>query len=411
MNTTIELQAKIEQSILATLSVNIQMLKDSDIDVDMFEFDCHKSLYIAMKNNCAGESIDLMGIYKSIGENGFSLLTRLQESYVSASNYETDVARLEESYKKRKSEELLKELQSGNIDFMQFCQNINKLNEAYNDSKDTKIDVMDIYDLITADSKKLEFHDFTFMQAKVGFIENTLNVISARPSVGKSAFTLNIANDLSKSEKYKCIYINMEMTEKEIYERLIGINTGLVINDFPKAKIESSGKMRARMLNCLHEIRHRNMLIVNHSMSIEGIGRMIVREKRKKENQDKHLILFIDYLGYIRSKKNTNDREKMGDIVRQLQLFTKDYNCTIFLLAQINREGAEKPTLENLKDTGELEQSGHCVMILNDTEQDPTKPEHLMEVLVAKNRSGMRGGKLQFMYNRPSQKFYEVKRL
>ena len=147
-------------------------------------------------------------------------------------------------------------------------------------------------------------------------------------------------------------------------------------------------------------------------MSISSIEKLIIREKRKRDNHDKHVILFIDYLGYIKSnERNMNDRERMGNIVRALQTMTKDYSCTIFLLAQINREGAENPSMQNLKDTGELEQSGHCILILNDMNTGETMLEdtHRMKVYVAKNRSGKRGGNLYFHFHRSTQSFTEEK--
>ena len=101
----------------------------------------------------------------------------------------------------------------------------------------------------------------------------------------------------------------------------------------------------------------------------------------------------------------------MGEIVRALQIMTKDYHCTIFLLAQINREGVIKPTVENLKDTGELEQSGHCVLLLSDLESTSQNDVHRMEIYIGKNRSGLRGGLLHFDFDRTIQKFKEVKYL
>ena len=49
--------------------------------------------------------------------------------------------------------------------------------------------------------------------------------------------------------------------------------------------------------------------------------------------------------------------------VRQLQIMTKDYDCTMFILAQINRTGEDKPSMSSLKDSGELEQTAHVLMI------------------------------------------------
>ena len=411
MNTTYnnqEYQTKLEQNILSTLSMNINLLKESDLELNEFSNLINQNIYYSLKKNLKDESIDLMGLYQDLGEDSFNYYLKIQESYVSNSNYESDVERLHECNRIKKANELIQELNNNNFQFNEFTSKVKEINDESSNESDDEWSVKDIYDLVTSDSKMLSSSEYTYMQSRVGFVENTLNIISARPSVGKSAFALNLLNDFSKCRRYKCIYLNMEMTEKEIYERLIAMNTGINIKDFPKAKTETNGVVRSKILNHLEEIKSRNILILNKSMSLNGISYLVNRERRKKVNQDKHIILFIDYLGYIRGSKATNDRERMGEIVRSLQVMTKDFHCTIFLLAQINREGAENPTMENLKDTGELEQSGHCVMILDDTDKDPRKPIHRMKVHIAKNRSGSRGGNLYFNYNRDTQKFTEV---
>ena len=118
-------------------------------------------------------------------------------------------------------------------------------------------------------------------------------------------------------------------------------------------------------------------------------------------------------------------------MVRDLHAITKDRHCTLFLLAQINRDAVDKrnkvtkPTLENLKDTGELEQTGHCIILLNDNTknkivqnkldhssdddytpmQDPDT--HEMELIVAKNRSG-RTGDILTKFHRATCLFTEI---
>lgn len=414
MNSSInnqEFQMKLEQNLLATLSMNPILLKESHEDLELFSSPLHKNIYYSLKKNLSDSDLDLMGIYRDIGENNFNYFMKLQESYISNSNYECDLERLHECNRINKANELIIELNENKIPFLEFTSQIKQINDETTQSSDYEMNVQDIYDLVTSDSTKLIFQKYKYMQSKIGFIENTLNVIASRPSVGKSAFALNLLNDLSSYDKYKCIYLNMEMTEKEIYERLLAMNINVKIDDFPKAKDEKSGVTRAKLLNQLEEIKNRNITILNKSMSLNSISKLINREKRRKTNQGKHLILFIDYLGYIRGSKATNDRERMGEIVRALQIMTKDYHCTIFLLAQINREGVIKPTVENLKDTGELEQSGHCVLLLSDLESTSQNDVHRMEIYIGKNRSGLRGGLLHFDFDRTIQKFKEVKYL
>lgn len=403
-----ETQGKLEQSVLSTLIVYPGLLKSNEPNIELFKNPLHRDIYLAIKNSLVNDTIDFIKVFEEIGEKNIDYFSKLQDSCITNERYESDISRLEELNRVYKSNELTEKLNKNEIDFEEYVSSINKINnESYSYSNEQKgFDVNDIYNLITTDSKKIEFSKYKKLSS-IGMIEQTLNIISARPSIGKSAFALNLLDDLSKQRKYKCIYLNMEMTEKEIFERLIAINTKIKISDFPR--IKDNSKDKALMLNSLEDIKERNITIINRSLSIDDIKKLITVNRRM--NREKHIILFVDYLGYIRSKNKSNDRERMGQIVRELQTITKDYCCTIFLLAQINREGTDKPTLQNLKDTGELEQSGHCIMLLDDLDKNNESvltDIHRMKVNIAKNRSGKRGGNLYFDYYRATQVFSEV---
>lgn len=403
-----ETQGKLEQSVLSTLIVYPGLLKSNEPNIELFKNPLHRDIYLAIKNSLVNDTIDFIKVFEEIGEKNIDYFSKLQDSCITNERYESDISRLEELNRVYKSNELTEKLNKNEIDFEEYVSSINKINnESYSYSNEQSgFDVNDIYNLITTDSKKIEFSKYKKLSS-IGMIEQTLNIISARPSIGKSAFALNLLDDLSKQRKYKCIYLNMEMTEKEIFERLMGINTKIKISDFPG--IKDNSKNKALMLNSLEDIKGRNITIINRSLSIDDIKKLITVNKRL--NRDKHIILFVDYLGYIRSKNKSNDRERMGQIVRELQTITKDYCCTIFLLAQINREGTDNPTLQNLKDTGELEQSGHCIMLLDDIDKNNENvltDIHRMKVNIAKNRSGKRGGNIYFDYYRATQIFSEV---
>ena len=80
------------------------------------------------------------------------------------------------------------------------------------------------------------------------------------------------------------------------------------------------------------------------------------------------------------------------------------YNCTIFLLAQINRSGEDNPKLSDLKESGELEQSATQVIILN--AEETNEDEQVVELTLAKHREGKKA-KLNLIYNRTNQIFEE----
>ena len=92
-------------------------------------------------------------------------------------------------------------------------------------------------------------------------------------------------------------------------------------------------------------------------------------------------------------------------VVKELRQISLDFNCTIILLAQINRSGDSDPKMKDLKETGELEQSATQVLILNGV--DTTEDEQEMIIEVAKNREG-KTGKTKLDYNRANQRFKEI---
>lgn len=288
-----------------------------------------------------------------------------------------------------------KKLEDKKINFQEFINHLHSISDQFIELPFYR-ESGEIYDLISNSGKYIKFEVMTKFGNSINFLENTFNIIAARPSVGKSAFALNLFHDLSKN--YKCLYFNLEMTEKEIYQRLVAIDTGIEISYFSN----QTDYQKRFIKDSIENLLKRKFKIVNGSKSLESMKRIII-----KEQTTDHLIVFIDYVGYINNKKNQNDRERVGEIVRELQNMTKDYNITIFCLAQINRDGSDEPAKEHLKDSGELEQSAHTVILLHNISQNPLSDINpYMKIIIAKNRSG-KTGYLQMRYNKKNQIFEE----
>lgn len=276
---------------------------------------------------------------------------------------------------------------------------IEQLNEIYNRNlvvkKKNKISPNEMLDIVRKKEKYIEFTNMYEISRKIKLKRNTVNIIAARPSEGKSALAINMFLDLSK--KNKCLYFNLEMTESEIYERMLGIESGICIKDIINPKTdyqnESIKKYAAQIYNYNYEI-------VNGSQNIKSIKSKIIKEQREG-----HLIAFIDYIGYVQGNKNgQSDKDRIGEMVREINNITKDYDCTIFLVAQINRAGTDKPTMQDLKDSGELEQTADTIMIINDPNKQDTSSEKFIEILIPKTRSGRRNVALKVRYDKESQK-------
>ena len=325
------------------------------------------------------------------------LLSIINDVAAFPSNFYSYEEKLIERYKEFCITKLAEKLENKELSVEEFIEKIGMLNNENLTISKTKTPD-EIYNLITSTKKYIIFNNFTDLGRKVKFIKNTFNLIAARPSIGKSAFAINLLEDLSRT--YKCLYFSLEMSESEMYERLVSIKTQIPIDNLTTPSKHQSNLMQ----NAINELTSRNMKLICGSKNFQTLNRIIINEQK-----DEHLIVFIDYLGLITMPeyKSLSDTQRIGEITRRLEDLVQDYNITIFCLAQINREGTERPTLTNLKDSGELEQAGHAILLLHNTSNDPLNaPEPEMEIIVAKNRSS-RPGFITMKYRKDIQTFIE----
>ena len=308
----------------------------------------------------------------------------------------------EEIYKGYMINQIINKYNNKKLDYNDMWLDINKINSECgnnDDSSATMLSSTDIFQLITTNRNELKFETYSKLQNRLKLMTNTVNVISARTSQGKSALALNFMNDLSKN--YKCLYFNMEMTEKELYQRLVSINSGVEINKFINCNEKN---VNDGIWKGIEEVKKRKIKIYNGSKNVKALRTILT-----KESQKEHCIAFIDYIGYVSSaKSNQNDRERIGEVVREIQNMTKDLDITVFMIAQINRSGEEnsEPNLTNLKDSGELEQTAHCVMIIHRVDKDITNKQPEIKLLIPKNRSGELFS-WRMTFDKPTQRFLD----
>lgn len=395
-----ESQIHLEQMILAIFIMNPIMLNQYIVNDNWFELGIHKIIYNALKQSIVDKHLDMYKVQELLEKANFDYFNKIMDSYVSSALLDKHLSELEENYKIRQTAIIMEQLSLHQIEYPTFLENIRQIEEQ-TQYIDTLVEPSpnDIFDEITLSNQSLIFNRLSNLNL-LKLEKNTLNVIAARPSVGKSGLALNIFNDLASTNEYDCVYINMEMPDRDIYRRLVSMNTKIPM--WHLEGLEKCSKAGALVMDCLLSFKDKDMKVISHPMDINSIGTVIRNEQKK----GKHVIVFIDYLGYIKSAKESNDRERLGKICRDLQIMTKEYDCTIFLLAQINREGADNPTMNNLKDTGELEQSAHSVLLLSEIgNYDVNNDVQFIKLVTGKNRESIKNGKMIMKYHKKIQCF------
>lgn len=299
-----------------------------------------------------------------------------------------------EDYKEELLKQVINDFQQNKLNQDDLYNKIHSIEARTIDTTTGYKTVDEIKDLVITNNKTIPFR-LEKLSKRIKLQEHDLMVISARTGIGKSGFALNLLEDLSK--KHKCILFNMEMSESSVYKRLISIMTTIPMDSLSTPK--SDRQQRVIDYAC-EQLSKRKLKIISRGQTIQSIRREIINEQR-----DEHLMVFIDYVGLIGStEKHKSLYELITSVVKELRSISMSYNCTIFLLAQINRSGEDNPKLSDLKESGELEQSATQVIILN--AEETNEDEQVVELTLAKHREGKKA-KLNLIYNRTNQIFEE----
>lgn len=222
-------------------------------------------------------------------------------------------------------------------------------------------------------------------------------IIAARPSVGKSAFAQNIAENVARRGK-KVILYSLEMGSDELGERWLSSNSGVELDKITDRELEDTDwKQISSACQRLYELP----IIINDD---PGVTTSKIRaEARTTENLG---LIIIDFVTLMRSESRYDSRNlEVGAISRELKLLAMELKIPIIALAQLNRNVAdtEKPGLRDLRDSGELEQNANKVIFLWNVDSE----NQIKGVSVAKNRQG-RCGQVQMSFKGDNMRFYEL---
>lgn len=221
-----------------------------------------------------------------------------------------------------------------------------------------------------------------------GFKKKHLIILAARPSIGKTAMALNLLEN-SATKGYKSGFISLEMTSEELSNRLISQCSGVpgdkLISGFMGPEcIEAWGKASDKLSQLPM------FLAEKHGIGISEVCG-IIRNMVLKHGVE---IVYIDYLGLIRSGRNNMQQwQELGLFTEALRDTAIAMNVPVVLLCQLNRNAEDdEPTLADLKGSGEIEQhADEVIMIHGSREFNPEHPIADRTIIIGKQRNGITG--------------------
>lgn len=236
-----------------------------------------------------------------------------------------------------------------------------------------------------------------------GFTEGELVVLAARPSVGKTAFMLQMARAAATSDK-RAFVLSLEMTNMELAQRLLA-STELVDNrEMSQGHIDWQNFERAKTM-----FKQSSIYFDDRASTIEDVCTRISLARM----QGKCDIAFIDYLQLMSStEKHDSVNYQVAAMTKRLKGLAKSLRIPIVLLSQLSRAAAnQRPKLSDLRDSGSIEQDADIVIMLERLKNAELENTNHINMYVEKNRAGLGGGiKIQVDANDSYSNFYEVKR-
>lgn len=223
-------------------------------------------------------------------------------------------------------------------------------------------------------------------KATEGLHRGQLVVLSARPGCGKSALALQITNNVIDNG-YKVMYLPLEMTEYETFQRMIIQQQ--VVYDSEEAKNPSAEK-KEEISRFLMDLEQSGLFAMYYGLN--GIADI---EKKIKEEQP--FLVVVDQLTQVEPVGKAKDiREKYILMTNALKRIALNENVCILALHQLNREGEgkKKPTLSNLAESDSVGRDADVVLALNEHEETNEKGLDSLELIIAKNRQGAVGDKI-----------------
>jgi replicative DNA helicase len=225
-----------------------------------------------------------------------------------------------------------------------------------------------------------------------GLQNSELIIVAARPSVGKTAFSLAIVRNIIVEERQPVFFVSLEQSRVELAERLLCSHSRVNSQNLRKGTLSSEDMTK---LIEASGVLGKTRLFIDDTPG-QGMLRIAANARRLKLRENIKLVV-IDYLQLIEPENRRDPRqEQVAQISRRLKFLAKELNIPVIALAQVNRASEDRqdhrPRLADLRESGSIEQDADTVMILHRPEMhEPGQHEGIIEVIIAKQRNGPTG--------------------
>ncbi|MDY5576067.1 MAG: replicative DNA helicase [Lachnospiraceae bacterium] len=225
-----------------------------------------------------------------------------------------------------------------------------------------------------------------------GMQPSDLILIAARPSMGKTAFVLNMAQHMAFRDNVTTAIFSLEMSKEQLVNRLFSLESKVDAQVLRNGRLEDSDW--ERLIESAEIIGNSNLIIDDTpSISITEL-----RSKCRKYKMEMNLgVIIIDYLQLMSGsggKSSVSRQQEVSDISRSLKALARELNVPVIALSQLSRaveqRDDKRPMLSDLRESGAIEQDADVVMFIyrDDYYNKESEKKNIAEIIVAKQRNG-----------------------
>ncbi len=223
-----------------------------------------------------------------------------------------------------------------------------------------------------------------------GLQKSNLVIIAARPSMGKTAFALNIAQQSAVSEGSSVVIFSLEMSKEQLVNRLFSMESHIDAQKIRTGNL--SDREWTELMESAGRIGESRLIIDDSANSVPEIRS---RCRRFKMEQGLDLVV-IDYLQLMSGSARGNDsrQQEISEISRALKGLARELNVPVIALSQLSRaveaRPNHRPMLSDLRESGAIEQDADLVMFIyrEDYYKEDTEKKGIAEIIIAKQRNG-----------------------
>lgn len=404
-----------EQTILGAMIINKNIIYEviETLNTSDFYKDAHKNIFKTIKKLFLKNiHIDIISLIEYLKKDnllessgGSTYITEISDSIATVANIQTHIKiikdnsklrklinlsnnTLEKIYKKEDPDTLIENIQK-NIFDMSLSEDKSQIESISNILDRTLSNIENLY--INKNSFVGVSSGFYDLDIKTsGFQKSQMILIAARPSMGKTTFALNIAENVAIKDKKTVLIFSLEMSKEQLTNKLISSITRIDMQKLQTGMLDDSDLDKlANGIGTLADAK----IFIDDTPNI-SISEMRAKCRKLKFTNEIDLII-IDYLQLMSGNTRTESRQQeVSEISRFIKALSKEIDCPVIALSQLSRAPEQRsdhrPMLSDLRESGSIEQDSDIVLLLYRDEyyNKDTEFKNIAECIIAKHRNG-----------------------